>query len=534
MATATDNIAVPPDAINAQPQSASTGTEFHRRVAIISRHSAVYFAGTILTAASGFVYKIFLARTLGAEALGIYALGMTIVGLLGVVNTLGLPTAATRFVAAYCARREFVQLGTLLRSSFCLLTVGNLALGWCLLVIGPWVATHFYHLPAMSSYLWAFALIMFFGVLNTFLGQVMAGYQDIARRTFITHFLGSPASILFGVVLISLGFHLHGYLAAQVASAILVLVLLARSAWNMTPIEARGFWPIAPLERGVVSFSAAAFGTAGLQFVLGQADRILLGRYLDAAQVGVYTVAMAVVGFVPIALQSVNQIFSPTISELHTSGDHAMLQRLYATLTKWILILTIPLALTMILFARPLMAIFGAGFAPGATVLAIGAIGQLLNCAVGSVGFLLLMSGNQFELVKLQATNGCLLTVLGLLLVPRMGATGAALSAAITVITTNLWMLRAVRNKLRLFPYNASFLKLFVPTLLCLAVLLTLEHSLTSMRSHWAGAGLALVSAYASFFALLSFRGLDHYDREIARKLWNKISTSFAGNEVNA
>src|SRR5215475_16181273 len=237
MATATDHIPVSPDLGSATPQVGAP--TFHRRMATISRQSAVYFAGTILTTAAGFVFKIFLARTLGAEALGIYALGMTIVGLLGLFNAFGLPTAATRFVAAYTARGQVALLGTFLRSSLALLIVCNVILGVFLLAAGPWIAVHFYHLPALSPYLWAFAWIMFFGVLNTFLGQAMAGYHDVTRRTFITHFLGSPANILFAVVLISVGFHLHGYLAAQVASAVLVFMLLARFVWKMTPARAR-------------------------------------------------------------------------------------------------------------------------------------------------------------------------------------------------------------------------------------------------------------------------------------------------------
>ncbi len=381
MATATSNI--PQEVATQGPQLASSGREFHRRMASISRQSAVYFAGTILTTAAGFFFKIFLARKLGAEPLGIYTLGMTIVGLLGLFNALGLPTAATRFVAAYCARGEFARLGTFLRGSLSLLSVCNLLFGSLLLFIGPWVAVHFYHLPALSPYLWAFALIMFFGVLNTFVGQVMAGYHDVSRRTLITHFLGVPANILFAVVLISIGFRLHGYLAAQVGSAILVFVLLARSVWKMTPPESRTFGPLAPVEREVVTFSAAAFGTAGLEFVLGQADKILLGRYLDVRQVGIYAVAMALVGFVPIALQSVNQIFSPTISELHATGNHSMLQLLYATLTKWVLILTIPLALTMIVFAHPLMSIFGPSFAPGAAFCRFSAIDVRKSISAG-------------------------------------------------------------------------------------------------------------------------------------------------------
>lgn len=497
----------------------------------ISRQSAVYFAGTILTAGAGYFFKIYVARTLGAEALGVYALGMTIVGFLGLFNALGLPTAAARFVAAYCATGELSRLGAFLRGSLLLLASCNFLLGAVLLVLGPWVGVHLYHLPALRSYLWAFALIMFLGVLNTFLGQVMAGYHDVARRTAITHFLGSPANVVFAVALISLGFGLTGYLVAQVGSALLVLVLLMRAAWKMTPPDARRVGSTR-VERQVVMFSAAAFGTVALEFVLSQTDKIVLGYYLDARQVGIYAVAMALVGFVPIALQSVNQIFSPTIAELHASGNRVMLQQLYCTLTKWILILTIPLALTMIVFSRPLMEIFGPTFSSGATILALGTVGQLFNCAVGSVGYLLLMSGNQVQLIKVQGINAAVMLALSLILVPRMGATGAALATALTVITANASYLAAVRRRMKLFPYNASYFKLVLPTVCCAGTLLFLRNASSSMNMQWVVSILGLFSGYVLFLGVMWMLGLDRHDREIAHALWEKMSATLHRNEV--
>src|SRR5882724_4595048 len=136
MATATNNIPASREVASAGPQVADSGREFHNRIASISRQSAIYFAGTILTTAAGFFFKIFLARSLGAEPLGIYTLGMTIVGVLGVFNALGLPTAATRFVSAYRARGEFDRLGAFLRSSLSLLIACNFLLGSLLLLAG--------------------------------------------------------------------------------------------------------------------------------------------------------------------------------------------------------------------------------------------------------------------------------------------------------------------------------------------------------------------------------------------------------------
>ena len=498
-------------------------TEFRGRMGTIGRQSAIYFAGTILTAAAGYFFRIYLARTLGPEALGLYALGMTIVGFLSLFTAFGLPTAAARFVSEYLSKREYERLGAFLRAGAAALLPANLLLGAVLLVVGPWIAKRFYHAPALGGYFLLFSLIMLFGATSTFLGQVMAGYQDVGRRTVITHFLGTPANILFAVALISLGFGLGGYLAAQVASGFLVMALLAVLVWKMTPAEARHTGGIGRMDKAVVSFSAAAFVLTGVQFVLAQADTVVLGLYLHAKQIGIYAVAMALVGFVPVALQSVNQILSPTIAELYAAGKHALLQRLYSTLTRLVVTLTLPLALTFMFVARPLMEIFGPAFAAGAIVLIIGTLGQVINCAVGSVGYLLLMSGHQKQMVQIQITNAVLMIALSLALVPRIGIAGGAVAAAASVAVTNLWALVEVRRHLKFVPYDSSFLKLAVPTLVT-------GLALRFLRVHWGAhpawllAAFAAILAYAVFVATLLLAGVNEEDRLLARAVWDKIA----------
>jgi len=493
----------------------------------ISRQAAVYFAGTLLTAAAGYFFKIYLARVLGAEALGLYALGMSIVGVVGLFIGVGLPSSATRFVAEYYSRGEFLRLGTFLQGSLMLLLLGNLFFGGLVLWVGPWISVHFYHAPTLTSYFGFFVPIMCFGVFTTFFGQAMAGYQDVGRRTIITNFIGTPANILIAVILISMGFGLRGYLAAQVLSAVLVLALLAACMWKLTPREARAEKPSSRIDKRVIAFSLTAFGIATLDFLLTQSDKIVLGYYLRPKQVGIYAVAMALVAFVPVVLQSVNQIFSPTIAELHAAGEHALLQKLYAALTKWILILTLPLAFAIIFFSRPLIAMFGHGFEAGAAVLVIGTVGQLFNCAVGSVGFLLLMSGNQLRMVKIQACNAALMISLSLLLVPRFGIIGAAIASTISVMVTNLWSLAEVLRTLKLFPYNAGYKKLAPATLCSIAVLLALLRASSRINSIWVLVAAALLCAYGSFLGALWLFGLQPDDRTLAALAWNHVETIF-------
>jgi O-antigen/teichoic acid export membrane protein len=508
------------------PPASRPAAQFRSEMGRISRHSAVFFAGTLFTAAAGYLFKIYLARVLGAEALGIFALGMTIVGFFGLFNGLGLPQAAVRFVAAYSATEQWQRLHGFLLRAFVLLGIGNVVLAALLLAAGPWLARSLYHVPALIPYLHLFAVMLILGAFTAFLGQVLAGYKDVALRTVITNFIGSPLNIVFGIVLLSLGMGLRGYLLAQVASAVLVLILLLAAAWRLTPKTARQVPQTAmPMEREVFWFSAAVFGVSILEFVLSQSDKILLGVFLDVRQVGIYSVAATLVAFVPVALQSVNQIFSPTIADLHARGEHVLLGRIFQTLTKWILGLTVPLALVMIVFSKPLMRLFGSAFEAGWLVLTLGTLGQLVNAGVGSVGYLLLMSGNQVRLIRVQAVMAVFMVAATVGLVRPFGMAGVALAAALTNALSNYLCLRQVRAVLGLSPYNRTYVHLLGPCLASLAVTAGLRLITRSVGLHpeWLWIGVALGVSYASFCGIALLGGLDDDDKMIVGAIRGRI-----------
>ena len=511
-----------PELIEASP-SKGPSIEFRRHVGSISRQSFLYFVGVTFSSGAGYFFKIYLARTLGAEGLGLYALGMTILSFFGVFNALGLPVAASRFVAEYSSKREFSRLGEFLRGGLLALCGGNLVLASVLLILGPWIAVRFYHAPSLRSYFGFFAILMIVGVLNTFLGQIMAGFRDIGRRVLIVQFTGTPLNMVVAVVLITAGFGLRGYLAAQVASSLLILVLLSISIWKKIPRAARKIGGAVCLQKEVFAFSAAAFGIEIVHFALAQSDKIVLGHYLKASDVGVYAVAMAIVSIVPMVLQSVNQIFGPTIAELYSDRNLVLLRQLYIALTKWVVVLTLPLALTIIVFARSFISLFGSGFGAGTGVLVIVVLGELVNCGVGSVGLLLLMSGHQKQLVKIESVSAASLVILSWLLVPRFGITGAAIGVAISLAFTNLWGLAEVKKRLGLFPYDRRYFKLLLPSVLTGAVLVLMHLRYRGAHS-WHVVIPALVSGYIFFLGTWWSRGLEGEDRWLADMIRRKFA----------
>jgi O-antigen/teichoic acid export membrane protein len=219
----------------------------------------------------------------------------------------------------------------------------------------------------------------------------------------------------------------------------------------------------------------------------------------------------------------VNQIFAPVIADLHAQQRKDVLQKLFQTLTKWVLGLTLPLGFVVIVFALPLMRIFGKGFETGWPVLVIGTIGQIINCAVGSVGFLLLMSGNQKRLMKVQFTMVAVSLVMNIALIPVMGILGAALAAALVNIATNVWNLLQVRKALGIFPYNRGYFALAIPAILAAAIVCSIRLSTISIVKPWFSIFIALALSYIGFIlASLKF-ALDSDDKLIVQSVWYQL-----------
>ncbi len=438
----------------------------------------------MFSAVAAYFFKIYLARILGAEALGIYALGMTVVGLAGVLAAGGLPQAANRFVAVYSATSQPVKLGRFLWSALAVLIVSNLLVGVAVLLARPWIAGPLYHTPALASYLHFFIPIMVTGSLTGFLGQALAGFKDVS---------------------------------------VVVLLLLGWATWKLSPkLARRPSFGLPILEPEVVSFSVTFFGVQALTFLLSQSDKVLLGIYINPREVGIYSIAATLVAFVPLALQSVNQIFSPTIAELHARGDLELLARLFRSLIKWTLGLTIPLAAVMILFAQQIMAMFGPEFAPGWLVLVAGTFGQLVNCGVGSVGFLLLMSGQEKRVLKIQTVMAVVVVALNLALIPRMGLLGAALAGAAVNAATNLWSLAEVRKSLGIVPSARKYVALIAPTVIMIPIVLLFQRFVAMAWPAWAAILAGLTIGYL-VFAAASLLALDSDDRVIARIIRTRV-----------
>ena len=79
---------------------------------------------------------------------------------------------------------------------------------------------------------------------------------------------------------------------------------------------------------------------------------------------------------------------------------------------------------------------------------AILAAGNVINALSGSVGYLLVMSGHERLVARVFAAVAALNIVLNTVLIPRIGAPGAATATAVSMALWNLTLIVLVRNRL--------------------------------------------------------------------------------------
>jgi len=94
--------------------------------------------------------------------------------------------------------------------------------------------------------------------------------------------------------------------------------------------------------------------------------------------------------------------------------------------------------IVMILFRKQILLLCGAEYLQAEYVLIYRGIGQVINASVGSVWYIICMTGRSKTNMLGKILAAILNTVLNFVLIPKMGIAGAALASMITVGFVNI------------------------------------------------------------------------------------------------
>jgi O-antigen/teichoic acid export membrane protein len=190
----------------------------------------------------------------------------------------------------------------------------------------------------------------------------------------------------------------------------------------------------------------------GMNVLIMHMDVVMLGLMDGPDAAGIYRAANQMAALVAFPLTAVNMAFAPVIARLYERGERSELQRRATAAARLIIVMALPVALALALLGKPILTLFGAEFASGSTALAILCGAYLVNAAMGTSGYLLIMTKHEKAAAIAFAVSAGLNLVGNLLLIPPFGIEGAAVATALSIVAVSVAFAWIARRKLGIRP----------------------------------------------------------------------------------
>ena len=403
----------------------------------------------IMGAVFAFLFNVLLARKLGAEDTGIFFLCFTVVMIAVVIGRLGLDNVVLREIARYAISNKWGKLKGIFLSSIKIALISSIVVGLLFFFSAELISVKLFNLPEMSIPLRKISLIIIPFSLMLIISASLKGLKNIAQATVIESFL-VPFLSVFCLYFLVKDDSFNQFLSYYVVIYIFIF-LLAIYYWKKSTKfikeKASNFF-----FKEILDSSIPLFWVGSMLFVNSWADRIFLGVYSNPESVGIYSIAMRIAMLVSFVLVAVNSASSAKFSEFYQSKNIKELSNYCSRSTNLIVIISLPVLILLIIFSNYILAIFGAEFVVGSTVVMILCFGQFINVATGSVGQILAMT-NREKLLRRSILIGMITNIiLNFILVPIYDIQGAAIATSISWAVSTIFAFYYVRKE---FHFNA-------------------------------------------------------------------------------
>lgn len=397
----------------------------------------------------GLIISVVLARVLGPEQFGQYAFIMSIVPLILLPVSGGISQLLTREVAKFAQADDWsfykgaisASHWWVLSTSFFILAMYGMGLLADLLPSdGKWGL-----LPI------AILLVPLLGLgdvrVGTIKGLGKPAIAEMPQQLILPLFL-----VLYCVCAAWLGrLDARSAIWGQVIGATLAFIIASLTFSQLKPNNLGEFRRIYRLE----SWKAALLPfsmLAAVNMINIQIGIVALGFLSTNEQVAAMRVAERGGQFVVLSLTLVNMVIAPYIVKAHQNLDTALLQKMAVQSARGAFIIALPIAAIFVFFGESLISlIFGEDYSGISYVpLVIVTIGQLFNVFFGPVGHLLAMSGNEKDSLTGQMLALVMNVIFAIILIPALGAVGAAMASAFSTVVWNVILTIKVKRRLNI------------------------------------------------------------------------------------
>lgn len=378
---------------------------------------------SILTSLSGIILLPLITKTLGAHDYGIWAQFSVTLSLIGAFTGLGLPYAMTRFLPAKTDKEEIQEE---FYSVFFLVPLVTLVVSIVLVVFADSIAGALFE-GAIDIVRITAVVILINALISPSLG-FLRSFRQMKRYSIFT-IASTYGQIGLIAYLVLNGYGVSSMVLAVLAVSVIIFLALFFSIKRQIGIKRPHFSRI----REYLSFSLPTIPGGISAWVVGSSDRYVIGYFLGAASVGIYSGGYSLGNTILMAVGVLGFVLPPTLSKLYDEGRMDEVKTHLSYSLKYLLALAIPFVFGAAILAEPVLRLFSTPeiASQGYLVVPLVALSTLFAAVRMPVGYIIVL----VKKTRITAAiwTACALVNLGLniLVVPRLGILGAAITTLI-------------------------------------------------------------------------------------------------------
>ena len=480
----------------------------------IAKEATISFMGMGFGDGARYLFTAILARFAGVEFLGIYSLASSVTRIGEVFGRAGLHSGVMRFVSRLDKETEIETVRQRILSGLKLGLLFGIVIMILQIALADWLAFELFNgSDLLKTVLIISAVSLPFATIMAISAFATQGYKLLKYKVMVLNII-RPA-IMLVCVLVSISFFTkdtavkYPLLISAVFSSFAAIIFLNK----LTNIKISQIFS-GVIDKELLRFSYPLMFVTILGTLMHWMDILMLGYFTDTTTVGLYHPAARTAGLLRTVLLAFMGIFAPMMSDYHRQGEVGEMGKLYKLIVRWIVSLSLPLAIIIIIYSKKIMMLFGVQYLSASNVLMVLTTAAFIQTLFGGGGQTLTMTGftkvNLFNSIIVVLIN----ITLNLLWIPQYGIIGAAYATLISMALLGLLRIVEVNHLIKITPFSLKLLKPIIAGIIMTAVLIYIKpvvlplHTITSLI-------IITLVGLLSFFTMLWLLRFDADDRNI-------------------
>lgn len=416
----------------------------------------VVFFFSVMTGFFGYLLRMLLARKLTVAEFGLFYSVMTVFFFIMYFIDSGMSQSIAKFIVELKIKRKTQIVNNLLFSVFYVQFAFSIIVSAFLIILSDFLSRNYFH-NDVNMIIMILSVWLVTSVIISIYNSVFVGFQ---KFHFYAFFDMLKALCIFVFSLLLLSGSSSSSIPAMAFALSNILVVLAAYYFVKRAYPGFSFARFKFDKR--LSSDAFKFGifialSNWIWFLITQTDTLVLTYYTGPVQVALYQVAVPISSLLLYLTNSLSLVIFPIVAELKSRNASRKMIAGLTSIYTYLIMLLLPAVIIILVFPDIIINIlFTSKYLGAIAALRILAVASLFLSLAIINNSVLTALGNPKKVAKAMFFIALLNLALNLLLIPKLGIVGAALSTLISFMLASLVSSVHIRAEL---PVNYPIMK---------------------------------------------------------------------------